>query len=326
LLARVRAGGWTAPVISAVAGVGILLMAGVAAGAYFVASGRGRPARLVIESDPPGASIVLEGRTLGRTPAEVSLPRGGHVLEVQGRHSSQLLPIVLSAGEHRTERVTLAEAGPPGTLVITTEPPGVPVSVDGVPRGVAPLSLPLPPGHHVVAAANEAGRVRREIDVGTGVWVNVALAVSGWIDVVSPVPVRTTIAGRPMPQGVTRFAVAPGSHRVQFVNDEIGLRDSQDVVVEAGRSTEVVVAGTASVLAITSNVPNTTVWIDGRPAGRTPLTTPIALGRHEIRFVHAEHGELRYEVFAKTGSSALHGDFGTVPRPSAPARAAARRR
>jgi hypothetical protein len=307
------------------AGLVIVLMAGVAAGTYYVATGGARSAHLLLESRPPCAVVVLEGKTLGRTPVEVSLPRGGHVLEIQGQHSSQSLSVVLGAGEHRTEQVTLPEAGPPGTLVITTEPVGIPVSVDGVRRGTAPLSLPVPPGRHVVMAANEFGQASREVDVQTGAWVKVPLAVSGWLEVKSPVPVRTTVSGRPVPDGETRFAVAPGRHRVQFVNDDIGLRDTQDVVVEAGRTTRVTVTGTAGVLEITSNAVNTTVWIDGMPAGRTPLTVTLALGRHDIRFAHPGYGELRYDVFVKMGSSFLHGDFGATPRP-APARTPARRR
>jgi len=308
----------------AAAGAVILLMAGVAAGAYFVASGGARAARLVIASTPPGAAVALEGRTLGRTPVEVSLPRGGHVLEIKGQHSSQSLSILVSGGERRTEHVTLPEAGAPGTLVVTTEPVGIPVTVDGVERGAAPLSLQVPPGHHVVMAANDFGRVTREVDVQAGGWVTVGLAVSGWIEVISPVPVRTTVSGRRVPDGETRFAVAPGAHRVQFENVEIGLRDSQDVVVEAGRTAQVTVTGTAGVLEITASMPNTAVSVDGRPAGRAPLTVSLALGPHDIRFVHAEGGELRYEVFVKMGTSYLHGDFGAAARP-APPRTAARR-
>jgi len=325
LMVRVGQGEWSARAAVAAAGLVITLMAGVAAGAYYVAVGGARSAHLLLESSPPGASVVLEGQTLGRTPVEVSLPRGGHVLEIQGQHSSQSLSVVLGAGERRTEHVTLPEAGSPGTLVITTEPVGIPVSVDGVARGTAPLSLPVPPGRHVVAAANEVGQASREVDVQSGAWVKVPLAVSGWVEVASPVPVRTTVSGSPVPDGETRFAVAPGRHRLQFVNEDIGLRDSQDVVVEAGRTTQVTVTGTAGVLEITSNAANTTVWIDGTPAGRTPLTVTLALGRHDIRFAHAAYGELRYDVFVKMGSSFLHGDFGRTGRP-APARTPARRR
>jgi hypothetical protein len=316
---------WSSRAVVAAAGAVILLMAGVAAGAYYVKSGGTRAARLVIESSPPGARVVLEGNTLGRTPVEVSLPRGGHVFEIQGQHSSQSLSVVVGGGERRTEHVTLPEAGAPGTLVITTEPVGTPVKVDGVLRGSAPLSVQVAPGRHVVAASNEFGQASREIDVQTGAWVKVPLAVSGWIEVSSAVPVRTTVSGRPVRDGETRVGVAPGLHRVQFENSDIGLRDSQDVVVEAGRTVQVTVTGTAGVLEITASAANTTVWIDGKPAGRAPLTVSLALGPHDIRFVHAEGGELRYDVFVKMGSSYLHGDFGAATRP-APGRSTASRR
>ena len=77
---------------------------------------------------------------------------------------------------------------------------------------------------------------------------------------------------------------------------------------------------------ITSNAANTAVSIDGTPAGRTPLTVTLPVGRHDIKFAHIEYGELRYDVFVKMGNSVLHGDFGTASRSAAPARTPPRRR
>ena len=315
-LERAHASRWPLHVLVVAATIGILMTAGVVAGAHYLLIGR-RPARLAVESVPPGAAVSRDGQEIGRTPLEIELPRGGHYLHVQGRHSSQTLSLVLRAGEHRRERVELPEAGAPGTLVVLTEPPGVDVSIDGEARGDAPLTVSVVPGRHVVSARNEVARIEREISMEVGGKVELALPVSGWIEIVSPVPVRAFVSDRPVPEGVVRLAAPTGRFRVECVNEALGLRDVQEVIVEAGRTAQVVVAGATGWLDLTADVPDATVWIDGKPLGRVPLSSvSVPLGAHEIRFVHPKRGEVRYAIQVGMGSSRLHGTFGTPPPPS----------
>jgi hypothetical protein len=315
-LERARASGWPLHVLVVAATIGILMTAGVVAGAHYLLIGR-RPARLAVESVPPGATVSRDGQEIGKTPLEIELPRGGHYLHVQGRHSSQTLSLVLRAGEHRRERVELPEAGTPGTLVVLTEPPGADVSIDGEARGDAPLTVSVVPGRHVVSARNEVARIEREISMEAGGKVELALPVSGWVEIVSPVPVRAFVSDRPVPEGVVRMAAPTGRFRVECVNEALGLRDVQEVIVEAGRTAQVVVAGTTGWLDLTADVPDAAVWIDGTPVGRVPLgSLAVPLGPHEVRFVHPKRGEVRYSIQVGMGTSRLHGTFGTPPPPS----------
>ena len=53
-----------------------------------------------------------------------------------------------------------ASAEAPGTLTVTTNPAGVPVVIDGEPRGVTPLTLELAPGRHELRLAANGGNAR----------------------------------------------------------------------------------------------------------------------------------------------------------------------
>ena len=299
-----------------------LLTAAAVAGGYYLLAGMGPPGRLRLESAPVGAAVLLEGRRLGRTPLSVQLPPGLHYVQVQGQYSSYTLAVqIRSRGEVR-ERVSLPEAGTAATLVVRTEPAGLMVTVDGQARGNSPLTLDaVPPGRHQIAAADEVSKVEREVVLAPAGRVDVTLAVSGWIAVESPLPVRTLVDGRPV-GAKGPIGAAPGRHRVEFVNEGLGLRDAQDVIVEAGRTTSVVVSGTTGGLDVTADIP-ADVFIDGQPAGRTPLVNlALPLGKHEVRFSNPRLGDVRYEIAIRPGTNSLHGTFGAAPaqRPPSPRR------
>ena len=53
-----------------------------------------------------------------------------------------------------------ASAEAPGTLTVSTNPAGVPVVIDGEPRGVTPLTLELAPGRRELRLAANGGSAR----------------------------------------------------------------------------------------------------------------------------------------------------------------------
>jgi len=69
-----------------------------------------------------------------------------------------------------------AELAQPGTLEVTSQPPG-PLTVDGKVVGVTPWSGTLEPGDHVIAMASPAGRVERDVAVEPGKTARVNLLV-----------------------------------------------------------------------------------------------------------------------------------------------------
>jgi hypothetical protein len=308
-------------VVSAIAA--LLIISCVAAGGYYLFSGGTRLGRLHLESRPSGARVVKQGRTLGTTPLDVELPTGSQFLEVRGRHSTYTLAITIHPRQEARERVSLPEAGNPAIVTVNTEPQKVTVLLDGEPRGAGPVRLAgVVPGYHTIAAGNDVNRVEREIVVGAGSRVEFTLAVSGWMEVTSSLPVQVRLGGKVI-EGTGRVGLSPGRHRVEFLNPELGLRDVQDVLVEAGKVTPVTVGGTAAPVALTADAPSD-VFIDGRPAGRTPLTNVmVPLGAHQVRFSSARLGEVEYDIRVGPGGHHLHAKFGAAPstpppRPSTP--------
>ncbi|MEZ5560786.1 MAG: PEGA domain-containing protein [Pseudomonadales bacterium] len=105
---------------------------------------------LVIETQPAGAGITLNGRFQGQSPVELAV-RSGVSYRVQAfadGYEPGERSVSLSAGAEQTLRIALERLT--GTLVVRSQPEDAELLVDGAPRGAANQSLTLPVGTHRV--------------------------------------------------------------------------------------------------------------------------------------------------------------------------------
>jgi hypothetical protein len=119
-----------------------------------LADGIARLAAIRVASEPSDAHVLIDGVERGRTPVRVgSLPKGRHEIEIRAAgHEPYRKAIELEGGT--TAQVTAALAPVGAGLTVLSEPPGLPVSVNGTPHGMTPVSLHgLPPGAYDVVVA-----------------------------------------------------------------------------------------------------------------------------------------------------------------------------
>ncbi len=193
------------------------------------------PATLVVTTLPPGAEVAIDGDVVGRSDwTGDDLAPGDHVVRVKLDGYRQIeKTVALRSGERREEPFTLDPIT--GILRIETEPAGADVSIDGTPRGKAPVSLDLPPGpHRIVATLAGRPTVRRDETV----FANRSMTVTIPIPAAAPPPplvparlwVNTHIAwGQVLLDGrfigntpVGNHPVAPGTHTVVVRNPTHG--------------------------------------------------------------------------------------------------------
>lgn len=114
--------------------------------------------RLVIQSEPAGASVTLDGRGAGQTPVTLTaVALGAHTVEIaRAGYVSHTERVTLSAtSPSRTIRASLGRAPAAtvgaGTVFVDSRPRGARVRIDGRSVGKTPLSVPeLPSGPHRV--------------------------------------------------------------------------------------------------------------------------------------------------------------------------------
>ena len=98
------------------------------------------------------------------------------------------------------------------------------------------------------------------------------------------------------------LALSPGTHQLQLVNDSMGVRLSERVVITSGKTTPLAVS-LPSVRMQLNAVPWADVTIDGTAVGETPLgNVPVSIGPHTLVFRHPQLGEQTRTVVVTTQS------------------------
>ena len=297
------------------AAVAVVLVA-LAGGGLFVVRYRRAPApigasvgTLVVESNPPGARVIVDGESRGVTPVNLTLKAGAHVVELRGAGDPRVIPLTIPAGSQISQYIELPKtrtAAALGQLQVRTDPPGARVTVDGVPRGAAPVTIPdLPPGDHDVLLESDLGSVRQHVTIEAAATASLVVPMttpanaplSGWVSVSTPVEVQLFEDGRLIGTSQSdRIMVAAGRHEIAIVNDTLGYSGTQTVQVAPGRVVPLAIELPKGTIALNA-VPWAEVWIDGERVGETPIgNLPLVIGPHEIIFRNPELGEERHAV------------------------------
>lgn len=182
-------------------------------------------ASLAVDSDPPGASIGLDGRAMGRTPATLrDLPIGRHRVQLTlDGYEPFSTSIVLNPGEESTVQGFLRR---PAAAERTDRTPGRTTSPGGAtppggttsPGGTAPGGTG--PGGTAPSGGSE-GRGGLSPSGGSDSGMKQTYSVSlrrGWAEVfVDDETVNRNITG------VFSISLAPGTHRFRVRNEAAGI-------------------------------------------------------------------------------------------------------
>jgi hypothetical protein len=271
---------------------------------------------LVMTTNPPGAKLFVDGVERGITPLSVSLRAGAHALEVRGDGPARVMPIAMTAGAQVSQYIELPKStATAGQLQVRTEPSGARVSVDGVPRGISPVTVPdLTPGEHAVALESDRGSVKQIVAIEAGITASLmvplgaateGVPVSGWIAVTAPADVQVFENKRLIGSSQSdRLMVSAGRHDVEIVNETLGYRTSRTIQVAPGKVSPIKIDFPKGTIALNA-VPWAEVWVDGEKVGDTPIgNLSLTIGSHEIIFRHPDLGEQRHAATVTLNSPA----------------------
>jgi hypothetical protein len=268
---------------------------------------------LVVQSSPAGVAVFVDGVERGRTPARVTLASGAHILELRGRGVPRVIPLNVTAGAEVSQYLEFADAPATGQLAIQSEPGGAKVLVDGVLRGVAPLTIPdLAPGDHQVELQSDGASARHTVNVQAGGTASLVVPlgaaapggpVSGWVAVNAPFTLEIREQGRLLGTTETdRIMMASGRHELELVSTSLGYRSTRVVQVAPGKVAAIALDLPQGVVNLNAS-PWAEVWIDGKRAGETPIgNLAVPIGPHEIVFKHPQLGEKRNAISVTLGA------------------------
>jgi hypothetical protein len=125
---------------------------------------------LAVSSSPVGATVIVDGREVGVTPATVRLPAGAHVLEVRvGNAEPRVIPLTITAGVQTSQYIELRDVAKTGALSIRSDPSGARVLINGQPRGTTPATIAnLPAGDHTVVLELRGRKATETVRIAPG--------------------------------------------------------------------------------------------------------------------------------------------------------------
>jgi hypothetical protein len=201
-------------------------------------------------------------------------------------------------------------------LQVRSEPAGARVTVDGILRGISPVTVPdLTPGEHAVSLESASGSVKQVVAIEAGITASLMVPlggggaegapVSGWIAVTAPADVQVFENKRLIGTSQSdRLMVSAGRHDVEIVNETLGYRTTRTLQVAPGKVTPIKIDFPKGTIALNA-VPWAEVWVDGEKVGDTPIgNLSLTLGAHEIVFRHPELGEQRHAATVTLNSPA----------------------
>jgi hypothetical protein len=117
-------------------------------------------ATLDAKSTPSGAEVWIDGALRGRTPVEITVIEGLHVIEMKMEgYETTSNELTLTADTTSHQSWTLQEIdldSLPGTIIVSSEPTGAEVYVEGDYKGITPLTLnDVPKGIYTVKIVKE---------------------------------------------------------------------------------------------------------------------------------------------------------------------------
>ena len=296
-------------VLAAVALV-VVAGGGVYASRFMIGAGVSAPqtGTLVVQSNPAGVPVFVDGKDYGQTPARFAVPVGPHILELRRGGVPRVMNVNITAGAEVSQYLEFANTPETGSLRVETQPAGAKVMVDGTDRGVAPVTInDLLPGDHEVILQTPIASARHVVSVQAGGTASIvtpvasattaAGPVSGWLTVKAPFSLEIREEGRIV--GTTdadRLMLAAGPHTIELVNETLGYRVTRTVQVMPGKVASLAVDLPKGVVNLNAT-PWAEVWVDGQRVGETPIgNLSIPIGPHEVVFRHPQFGEKRHAI------------------------------
>jgi hypothetical protein len=262
------------------------------------------PGTVVIESQPPAATVSVDGQNRGVTPVRLSLAAGTHVFTVTLGNARREITRKVEAGAQIYEYLDLPQAAKTGQLSVVTNPPGARVIVDGTDRGVSPIELTgLATGVHRITLEDGRTSVDHQVTIRAGVTAALVAPLGprtrdyGYLSVSSTVPLEVFEDGNLIGSSQSaRIMMTAGRHTLDVASDPLGFRTAQHVTITPGAVSRLSIELPSGRLSLNA-VPWAEVWMDGRRVGETPIANLAApIGAHDIIFRHPQLGEQRRSV------------------------------
>lgn len=277
-------------------------------------------ASVLVHSTPAGATVTRDGANIGLTPLLMpELPIGSYRIEVAlDGYKPQQLDLSVTSG--KPQRINADLASSSATLEIVSEPAGADVSVNGIARGKAPITVDkIPEGLSSVEISSPGFKTYREqvrLVAGEKFTLNAPLeAIPAELSIVTiPAGARIYLDNQFKGESPITFENLPaGEYRIRAEKESHEIMARTITLANAQSATEEfrLTANVGGLILATSPA-GVTVLVGGRDSGTTAAATnktdrvsdpleikDIPIGQQEVVFFRKGYAEQKRMVEIK---------------------------
>ncbi len=278
-------------------------------------------AALSIQTEPAGASILLDGKPPQILPNTFThVPFGTHQLSAALEdYEPMKQDIDVRRGMKPQIQLKLKPIQEIAALSVQTEPEGASILLDGKPPQILPNTFThVPFGTHQVSAALEDYEpMKQDIDVRRGMKPQIQLKLKPIQEIAAlsiqtePVGATILLDGKPPQVPPNKFTHVPhGSHQLSAILENFEPI-SQDIQVRRGMNPEIRLRlkeiQEIAALSIQTEPSGASVLLDGKPPQVAPATfVHVPFGPHHVSVSQDNYEPLQQEIQVRKGMSRVH--------------------
>jgi len=263
-----------------------------------------------ISSTPSGAKVYLDGVYKGTTPLSLEnvVSKSHTVRVVKEGYKEETKAVSLGAGEAINLNIQLKRLT--GSISVSSSPSGASVYLNGLYKGVTPITLTdVPIGTYSIKLTKSGyGDVTKTISVSAGKTTYVSETLTGYGSLsISSNPSGASVYLDGSYKGETPLSISnivEGVHSIKLTKSGYG-DVTKTISVSAGKTTYVseTLTGYGS-LSISSNPPGASVYLDGSYKGETPLSiSNIVEGVHSIKLTKSGYDDVTKTISVSAGKT-----------------------
>lgn len=266
-------------------------------------------ASLEVTANVEAALVKLDQGVLGPVPlTKKGLAAGKHILTVEKEgYEPYRQTITLEEGKTLTSALTLKPLL--SRVIIDSVPSAAMISVDGIQKGVTPLTIPdLTQGEHKIELSLSGYKkwtktVKLQAGESASIKATLAADARGGLTVSATPECEILINGKRV--GVTPLSLENlevGKYTVKFINQERG-EATKTVEVKPGAVSSVSHQFLAQGKISVNSTPWSYIYIDGKEYGTPPKTIELDIGFHEVEFRRSGYQGVKKQVEVKEAES-----------------------
>jgi TPR repeat protein len=267
---------------------------------------------LSIETDPPGAVILLDGKPPQSPNTFTQVPFGTHQLMASLNDYEPIKQdIEVRRGMAPEMRLKLKPIQEIAALLVRTDPSGASILLDGKPQQSPNTFTHVPFGtHQLTATLNDYEPIKQDIEVRKGMAPEIHLKFKPIQEIAAlsvqtdPLGASIVLDGKP-PQSPNTFAHVPfGSHQLTAtLNDYEPIK--QDIEVHRGMAPEIHLklkpTQEIAALSVQTDPPGASILLDGKPPQSPNTFTHVPFGSHQLTATLNDYEPIKQDIEVRKG-------------------------